>query len=138
MQKRVYGEKINIDTEKTKKLYDERAKNISSMKNIYTSVLLGDQNPEYASEWNKIEKDLILPYLNVQKKSCVIDLGCGIGRWAETLMPLCNSYVGIDFSSEMVAVANKRLASFINEKKYFKCSSVQTYLNITPPPTHTL
>ena len=129
MENRIYGKKFEIDTEKTRKLYDKRAVNLDNMASIYTSVLLGDQNPEYADEWNKTEKDMILPYLDIDSDSQVLDLGCGIGRWAENLMPLCRAYVGIDFSSEMISVSKRRCAEFINENKYFLCSSVQDYLN---------
>ena len=39
----------------------------------------------------------------------MLDIGCGIGRWAEQAAPLCREYVGTDFSSEMVKTAARRL-----------------------------
>ena len=50
MKTRVYGDKIEIDQEKVAQFYNERAKTISKRKQAYTTVLLGDQNPDYANE----------------------------------------------------------------------------------------
>ena len=50
-EKRIYGKKININSENTKDFYNSRAKSIHNMANPYVSVLLGDQNPEYALAW---------------------------------------------------------------------------------------
>ena len=99
-EKRIYGDKYEIDTLRTKELYNARADRLGNMKSPYTSVLLGDQNPEYADEWNVVEKDLILPFMQADKTKSVLDLGCGIGRWAESLLPLCENYTGVDFSEE--------------------------------------
>ena len=129
MEKRIYGKKFEINTEKTRMLYNKRAENLDNMQSVYTSVLLGDQNPEYADEWDAAEKKLILPFLNVSEESAVLDIGCGIGRWAECLMPVCKSYIGVDFSSEMTAAANKRCAGSVSDCKRFICSSAQDYLS---------
>lgn len=129
MEKRIYGKKFEIDTEKTRMLYNKRAGNLDNMKSVYTSVLLGDQNPEYANEWDAEEKKHIMPFLNASSNSTVLDLGCGIGRWAECLMPVCKSYIGVDFSSEMTAAANKRCSEYVSESKRFICSSAQEYLS---------
>lgn len=84
-----------------------------------TSVLLGDGNPGYADKWNKFEKSKVLPILNVKETDCILDIGCGVGRWAESLVPKCQMYVGIDFSSEMIHVAQEHFyhvknALFVN------------------------
>ncbi len=105
---RIYGERVNIKTENTRSFYNERAKAIASMANPYVSVLLGDQNPSHAEEWNRFEKTFILPELQISQTSRVLDIGCGIGRWAESLIPLSGYYCGTDFSPEMVETARKR------------------------------
>ena len=126
--KRIYGDKLEINTLKTKELYNERAERLSQMQSPYTSVLLGDQNPEYADKWDAEEKKKILPFLDVKKTSSILDLGCGIGRWAETLIPLCGDYTGVDFSSGMIRNAAERCRLLMNENIQFICSSVQNYL----------
>lgn len=106
---RIYGERINIKTENTRSFYDARAKAIGNMANPYVAVLLGDQNPSHAEEWNRFEKQFILPELQITDSNRVLDIGCGIGRWAESVIPLSGYYCGTDFSSEMVEAARKRI-----------------------------
>lgn len=126
--KRIYGDKFEINTSKTIELYNQRADRISQMQSPYTAVLLGDQNPEYAEKWDIDEKNRVLPFLNVKKDSSILDLGCGIGRWAETLIPLSGDYTGVDFSSGMIKSAEERCSELVNENTEFICSSIQDYI----------
>ncbi len=107
-ENRIYGKKVEIDTENTKEFYNNRAKAMGEMDNPYVSVLLGDQNPEYAVAWNKFEKENILPKMGIDENSRVLDIGCGMGRWAEALIPKSGYYCGTDLSSEMIARARER------------------------------
>ena len=120
---RIYSEKVEIKTEHTKDFYNSRAKALENLECPYTAVLLGDQNPKYAEQWNIFEKEYILPMLKINS-SKLIDIGCGIGRWAETVIPLCEYYLGTDFSEEMINTAKGR--NNFAEKKYdFIVSSFQ-------------
>lgn len=105
---RIYGQKIAINTENTRNFYDTRARSIKDMSNPYVSVLLGDQNPEYALAWNTFEKENILPKMNIDETCRVLDIGCGMGRWAETLIPQSGYYCGTDMSAEMIRCARER------------------------------
>lgn len=107
-EKRIYGEKININSNHTKDFYNHRAKSIQNMANPYVSVLLGDQNPEYALAWDTYEKENILPKMQIDDHSKVLDIGCGMGRWAEVLIPGSGYYCGTDLSPEMVKCAKER------------------------------
>lgn len=127
-EKRIYGEKYEIDTCRTRELYNARADRLNKMRSPYTSVLLGDQNPDYADKWNALEKELIMPFMQADENKSVLDLGCGIGRWAEPLLPLCKIYTGVDFSEGMIEEAKKRCAHLMNENTSFICSSVQDFL----------
>lgn len=109
MSTRIYADKVDILPEDTRDFYDSRAREMEAMDNPYVAVLLGDQNPDHAVKWNQFERDFILPQLRVGPETAVLDVGCGIGRWAEQLLPLCGEYVGTDFSSEMVKTAARRL-----------------------------
>lgn len=115
-EKRIYGKKVDINTEHTKDFYNKRAKAMAEMKNPYVAVLLGDQNPEYALAWDKFEKEQILPKMHVNESSKVLDIGCGMGRWAEVLIPLAGYYCGTDMSSEMIKRAAER--NVYPDKKY--------------------
>jgi len=111
MSRRIYSEKVDIRAEDTRRFYDSRARAMENMANPYMAVLLGDQNPDHAVKWNQFEKDFILPQMNMDRTSTVLDIGCGIGRWAEQAAPVCGEYVGTDFSSEMVKAASRRIDS---------------------------
>ena len=119
---RVYEKKLDINTNNTRKFYDERAKEIARMECPYTSVLLGDQNPKHAEEWNIYEKEFILPHLKIDKSSEVLDVGCGMGRWAETIIPMVSFYLGTDFSSEMIQVARKRCIFSDKDYEFYNLS----------------
>lgn len=106
---RIYEEKHDIDTDNTKNFYDQRAKNIGNMSSPYVAVLLGDQDPQHAVDWNTFEKTFILPQLKVNKSSSVLDIGCGIGRWAESIIPEAGYYLGTDFSGEMIKIGSAEM-----------------------------
>ena len=103
MAERVYGEKVNIDTVNTISFYNQRAKTIKNREQEYTTVLLGDQDPEYAV------KGFVLPKLMLNRNKVVLDLGCGMGRLADAVSDKVKEYYGVDFSSEMIAVAKQNV-----------------------------
>ena len=108
MASRIYSDKVDIKNEYTRDFYDNRAKGIDNMDNPYVAVLLGDQNPQHAIEWNNFEKIFIMPQLNIDGSSIVLDIGSGIGRWAESVIPHAKKYIGTDYSAGMVNAAEKR------------------------------
>ena len=120
MKERVYGEKVSIDTENTVSFYNQRAKTINNRKQEYTTVLLGDQDPDFSVKWDAYEKQLILPKLKLNQDKVILDIGCGIGRWAEAVADQCKEYYGVDFSSEMIAVAKENIK---NENCHFYAMS---------------
>ena len=109
MAERVYGEKVSIDTKNTISFYNQRAKTIKNREQEYTTVLLGDQDPEYAVKWDEYEKGFVLPKLMLNRNKVVLDLGCGMGRLADAVSDKGKEYYGVDFSSEMIAVAKQNV-----------------------------
>lgn len=118
---RIYGKNADINTSTVQDLFNKRASSMGKS-NPYTSVLLGDQNPEYAKEWNEFEKSYILPKLQITEKDSVLDIGCGIGRWAESIIPLCSYYCGADFSEEMIKIAKERNRFEGKKYDFINCS----------------
>ena len=127
MKARVYGEKINIDTENTISFYNQRAKTIKTREREYTTVLLGDQDPDFSVKWDAYEKQFILPKLKLTKEKVILDIGCGIGRWAEAVVGQCKEYYGVDFSSEMIAVAKENIKK--ENCHFYKMSLVDALSN---------
>ena len=109
MAERVYGEQVNIDTVNTISFYNQRAKTIKNREQEYTTVLLGDRDPEYAVKWDEYEKGFVLPKLMLNRNKVVLDLGCGMGRLADAVSDKVKEYYGVDFSSEMIAVAKQNV-----------------------------
>lgn len=107
-KKRIYGEKVNINSDNTKDFYNNRARSIQNMDNLYVSMLLGDQNPEYALAWDSYEKENILPKMQIDEHNKILDIWCGMGHWAESLIPISGYYCGTDLSPEMVKCAAER------------------------------
>lgn len=117
---RIYADKVNVSECNIQEFYDKRAKKfLNGEKSQYTTVLLGDSNPNYAKKWHEFEKNYVLEFLNVKPENSVLDIGCGIGRWAENVLATCGKYIGTDFSKEMIKAAEKRYkdeskARFVN------------------------
>ena len=125
---RIYGENVDIDTNNVQNFYDKRAENLNN-ENPYSTVLLSDHSPELIEEQIKIEKDFIFTRLSVQSDSRVLDIGCGIGRWAEKVIPICDFYYGIDFSQNMVNTAKQRVAHFGQTNYKFDRMSFQDLIS---------
>lgn len=57
---------------------------------------------------NEHEQKLILPLLELNKnKTGVLDIGCGVGRWASTLKNKVKHYIGTDFVDEYTKLCNQ-------------------------------
>ncbi|MDE7367965.1 MAG: class I SAM-dependent methyltransferase, partial [Lachnospiraceae bacterium] len=51
----------------------------------YVSIKLNDKNPDFSDRIDEYERTNILPMLNIKDDSYVIDIGCGVGRLAESI-----------------------------------------------------
>ena len=68
-------------------------------------MLLGyDFGENSADLHNQKEAKIVLDFIGGNEKS-VLDIGCGIGRWAYNLKPVIKAYDGIDFSAEFIKAA---------------------------------
>lgn len=104
-EKRIYGKRTDIDTEHVREFYDRRAAQASS--GDIGAVLLGVQDKTLLDRRNRYDQEYILPLLNIGAETRVLDLGCGLGRWAGFLLPKCGFYCGVDFSREMTRLAEQ-------------------------------
>jgi SAM-dependent methyltransferase len=90
------------------------------------------QNAGLAEQRDQAEKQTVLPLLGVCETDKVLDVGCGTGRWAETVAPLVDKYLGVDFSEKLLDVARARTPD-----AHFQCmpaNSLKTDDLSVPPP----
>ena len=103
----------NIDYKETKLFFKKRAEKFQE-NNHYSVTMYHDNNAEIVKQRNKKEIEKLLPKLHIEKNSRVLDVACGIGRWADALSDDITEYCGLDFSEELIDIANKR-----NDKSKF-------------------
>jgi len=104
---RVSKEKIDLDNKVVHAFFEQRGQKYDPSA-PFTSVLYQDNNPELAHKRDIYEKSKILPTLNLSVGMNVLDIGCGIGRWASAIAPLVSSYVGTDISEALLRIARER------------------------------
>ena len=128
-ESRIYSKKVDLTASNVKEFYDKRASEyVKGGVKRYTTVLLGDNHPGYAEAWDEFEKKYILPYLNVGEKHKILDIGCGVGRWAESLVATCGEYVGTDFSGEMIKADSEYFKDYKNAH-FINCSFQELFSN---------
>ena len=99
---RIYGKQASIDSESVKTFWNNNAHKDSSLK----SVLLGyDFGANSADLHNQKEAQIVRDFIGAGQKT-IVDIGCGIGRWAYNLQPIIKKYDGIDFSEAFVQAAS--------------------------------
>lgn len=111
---RVKDEIADIDYRHTKKFFKNRAKKFRS-DNPYSVTMYQDDNQELVKERNLRETAKLVPLMKIGPDSKVLDVACGIGRWADALPEHIREYCGIDFSEELIGIAKER-----NQKDNFE------------------
>ena len=104
---RYLNHNIGIDDNQVKQFFQQRGDNINC-EHIYTSILYQDNNPELAEERDSYEKNKIFPMLRLNGENNVLDIGCGIGRWADSISENVKYYHGTDFSESLISIARSR------------------------------
>lgn len=115
MQTRVYTDKIEIDNNSTKEFWENRANNIN---NLQTVLLGSDKTGIEQNTRNEHEKLIVESVVKQIQNPRILDIGCGIGRWAENLINQFDSYTGVDFSEGFINFASEKFADYSNIKFY--------------------
>lgn len=110
----------NLDYNETKSFFERRAVKYNS-ESPYTVTMYQDNNQELVQQRNKKELEKLYPLLHINSKSRILDLACGIGRWADAIDIDIEEYCGVDFSEGLIELAKKR-----NQKEFasFFCGSI--------------
>jgi len=104
---RIKEQVTEIDYRETKKFFTKRAEKFQES-NPYSVTMYQDDHPELVKERNKAEVEKLCPKLQLSEKSRVLDIACGIGRWADAIEIGIEEYCGVDFSGELVEIAKRR------------------------------
>lgn len=110
---RIINEKVEISSNDTKDFFRKRAVKYKES-NPYSVTMYQDNNQQLVLARNAREVEKLYPLLNITKHSRVLDIACGIGRWADALPEDIEEYCGIDFSEELIEIARSR-----NTKEHF-------------------
>lgn len=99
---RLYGEKEDIDKEDIKDFFDKRAsKEVDSLMTI-TSF----QEKENLDKRQEEESKIVLENIDLTGKK-ILEIGCGLGRWAEIFHDKCKSYLGLDYAENLINLAKE-------------------------------
>lgn len=104
---RITEDITEIEYEKTKQFFKSRAEKYQE-DNPYSVTMYQDHNKELVKERNKKEVEKLYPLLRLSADSRVLDIACGIGRWADAIAADIEEYCGLDFSGELIQIANQR------------------------------
>ena len=99
---RLYGENKDINSKDVKKFFSDRANR--DLESDLSIVLFQDK--ENSEQRHIEEKKLLHEHIDVSCKK-VLEVGCGIGRWAEALQDKCDSFLGIDYTEDLIEIANQ-------------------------------
>lgn len=104
---RITSTKHDIDQDAVLSFFEQRAKKSEHLGPL-RAVIYQDKHPDLAETRDRAEKALLLPKLALQSDDRLLDAGCGTGRWAQVLIPLCAQYVGADVSPGLIEIAKKQ------------------------------
>lgn len=119
----------NLDKYSILDFYKKRAINYDS-KSPEVSMLLQDSNPELAIKRSRFEITRIMPLLNIESTTRILDVGCGVGRWAKELAEVVQEYVGSDYCEPLLRIARSEYGGFQKTKFYELEASDSVHLEI--------
>lgn len=99
---RLYGDNEDINSDKVKNFFADRANR--ELESDLSIVLFQDK--ENSEQRHIEEKKLLHEHIDVTGKK-VLEVGCGIGRWVEALHDKCESYLGIDYTEDLIKIAEE-------------------------------
>jgi hypothetical protein len=109
MSDRVLKSKVEIDESLVSKFFEDRVNRYDEARPL-VSVIYQDQNPALAVARDQFEKNKLLPLLELKPEDSVLDIGCGIGRWADVMDAKVSRYHGTDLIQGLADIGRKRLA----------------------------
>lgn len=113
------------------KFFELRAQRLDTSDPL-TAVMYQDTNPDLALARDAYEKEYLIPKLNINKQSRILDFGCGTARLGAFFGADVAEYIGIDPSPHFIQYAIKELSGLGNTKLI--CGGVDAIRTITNVP----
>lgn len=113
-ENRISGRSVDIDYNNTLDFFNSRGVD-KKLEHKYNYVLFQDDNPELAILRDKQEKEKIGALLEWTRDETVLDIGCGVGRWGEEILSKGLNYVGVDYSENLLKIAEDNLKAYSNK-----------------------
>ncbi|KAF5308403.1 hypothetical protein FQR65_LT18160 [Abscondita terminalis] len=106
--------------------FNTRANKIDQLDSL-RAVMYQDGNPELVVHRDIAEKEILLSKLKINKKIRVLDVGCGVGRWLDSLNDNFKYYHGIDIDNHKNLIVGTicEIAENTYSKKFSKQNSVK-------------
>lgn len=118
---RHYGDRIDISSDFVHSFWEDRAAQIHTKG--FSTVGLKDQRPGANDLYFQYARDSIVPELHLDAHSRVLDLGCGMGRWAKIMEGSYGTYCGVDFSGKLLEGA-REICADIPAEFHFREQSI--------------
>ena len=115
--------KVQINNQRIQQFFCKRNK--KDLPHRYNYVNYQDDKPEVALERDKIEKTKIRRFIHFGESDYVLDIGCGVGRWGDAIIPELKSgkYVGVDYTQDFIEIAKSH---FTSKNSKFICAPFQS------------
>lgn len=127
---RVYGEKCNLNHDKVKRFFDER----SQKKTDSILSLVMYQDKENVEKRHALDVSALTPLLKLSSVARVFEIGCGVGRWADALHQKIGDYLGIDFASGLIKIAQENFNYPNCKYQVMSANSIEQSDLLLPPP----
>jgi SAM-dependent methyltransferase len=109
MSSRIKDSKVDIKTNELDEFFSKRASKYYSDGEVI-SMLYQDKQPLLANERHNHETKKIIEFMRLDESKVVLDIGCGVGRWAAELRGKIGRYVGVEKSDALLNIAKERFS----------------------------
>ncbi len=103
---RITGDTVELDPSHIRSFFTNRETRLAT-EHPLTAVLYQDHDPALAEARDKAEKERLLDLIEARSGDRVLDVACGVGRWATPLIDRGADYRGIDFAEGLLAAARE-------------------------------
>lgn len=108
---RIRGEKQNINDANVLRFFENQAKGFDDE---FPEASMLYAKGEQAKALSIAEIERVSKYVNTRDDMTILDIGCGIGRWADYFSEQNVNYIGIDHSQSIVDIARTRFNNVNN------------------------